>query len=147
MVAVPPHVWKLVSITLAILWIVSLFIPVAAQQTYGGPSWVRGWELLTIGWMGPFIGQFGWFANILIWITLACLARTVGPSEGFTFWLAGSLLLLTINSAFWSTIPDSAGRHPIVAFGAGYYLWMCAVGVSGVALILRTFLDGRSREE
>jgi hypothetical protein len=100
------------------------------------PDWYPGWIIFLMGWMGPFIGQFGWFANFLVPIAVVDRASNSRVSRRSAKAAAAMLLLLAINSAFWQNIPNDASLGPITSYGIGYYFWMAAVLLSAASLTL-----------
>jgi hypothetical protein len=88
-----------------------------------------GAEVLALGWMGVFIGQYGWAANPLWLVSLVCLLLRHRPA---TVVLAALAFMVgcTSFSLIGSRIPmDEAGtRHAIVsAFGPAFPVWLAAL--------------------
>jgi hypothetical protein len=105
------------------LWLISLFSPVATLDK-GRPG--RGYWLLLVGWLGPLVFQFGWFANPLLWTAwwLLFMAGEPGSSGGM---VGVGLVLTGLNAAIWDEIPTGNGSQKVTALHFGFYLWMATV--------------------
>ena len=107
----------------------SLFLPAeqyGAGYEFSELHWNSGWDMFLIGPMGPFVGEFAWYANpILIFATARLLwGRPVGLLAGFaTFLLAGSAVRNI------GKIGCVGGCGKTLALGSGYYLWLAAAGL------------------
>jgi hypothetical protein len=133
--------WRVVALLVTVSWWVSLTYPTVAYWNGGALIWVEPGDVLLEGWLGVFEGQFAWYANLIIWLSVAELTRVKlhGPIHSLT---VGSILLICFaQAAFWRSIDN----YEIAAFGSGYYCWMSAVGVAGSALVLRWLVERRSR--
>ena len=120
---------------------VSLFLYIIACAT---PAMVleketwRGYEVLWMGWMGFFLGQFAWFAN-LFWflgLLLAFFRRWI-----LTFILSGLALLISLDAfSFVGTrIPlDEANVNTtlFLRYDIGFYFWLASLAavVLGAAM-------------
>ena len=104
-----------------------------------GPDPMNGFNILMIGWMGVFVGQFAWFANPFILLS--------GIVFLFRQWLASILVILvglaiSLNTftLFGQEIPaDEANvnKLSLVSLGPGYYLWIASmVVILGGAIVL-----------
>lgn len=99
-----------------------------------------GWATLLMGWMGLFIGQFGWLANfpyLAALITLLCRQwRTTAILTAVAF-LIGLHAFALLNRE----IPlDEGGvnKGTIVAIGMAPWVWLASIVLPGVgALMLR----------
>ena len=99
-----------------------------------------GFRILIIGWLGALIGQFGWFANLflLVSIFLLLFRRWIGA-------LISSLLALVIAlqtfMLFSQKVPanEAATRQlDLLSLKVGFYLWLASMICLGIgALILR----------
>lgn len=126
-----------------LLWTASLLLPVAIM----GPdpdNVFPGWLILLMGWMGPFAGHFGWFANLVF------PAVVVLPLIRPTPVIANSIALavqipLAINALFWDRMYGDNGSGPIESFGLGYYLWFTAIFGSALVLLIVTVAEIRIR--
>ena len=94
-----------------------------------GPDPMNGLNILLLGWMGVFIGQFAWFANPFIALSALILL--------FRQWLAAIIAILiglaiSLNTfaLFGQEIPaDEANvnKLTLVSLGPGYYLWVASM--------------------
>jgi hypothetical protein len=130
---------RLIPVVAFLLWLLSLNLRAATVSHLGGDQVFYGSDILALGWMGPLIGQFGWFANLLLPLGLAFLllerGRSLYPVIGW------SLLVLAANSSFWDRIPDDSGQNYIIKFEPGFYCWMIAVVSVGIYLIFAYWRD------
>ncbi len=114
-----------------LLWAVSNVLPalrlieepiIPAYQT------MMGWELLTLGWMGPLAGHFSWYANPLMAIALICtLARWRRAAQVFA--TLAALLALSSLSLIVMGLPKNEGGVGHLGFSAflpGYFAWALA---------------------
>jgi hypothetical protein len=87
---------------LAILacWIASLLLPTIDTQTSSGMVTDTGWTIAVVGWLGPLIGQFGWFANLILIPALGLAAGQFGRAPRAKPAVGVILLVLVLNSAF-----------------------------------------------
>ena len=114
----------------AILYTVSLAVPALEFRNLDGSrSLLLGYQALLTGWLGVFVFQFAWFANIVLIIgaiTFACKAWTP------TFFLGGFALALTMNTLtlFFSALPGidtpSSGGQ-LTQVGIGFILWVGSI--------------------
>ncbi len=115
---------RLAALWLA-LWLGSLALPVAIMGRHIDDIY-RGWSILMIGWMGAFVLQFGWFANLAFLLAVGMLAF----SRKRTLWasvLTFPLVAATVDALFWHEIDGDNGPAQIQSFGVGYYLWFAAM--------------------
>jgi hypothetical protein len=116
--------------TAAFLWLASFFLPAVRL----GEDWELGWRVAEMGWAGPLVMQFGWYANLIMLPALGRLAfgKPGGDSDA---WKLGLILfLLWFNTLFWTEIPFDPGPLTIAARGAGYYAWMASLLVVWLGL-------------
>ena len=108
-----------------LFWVVSLATPVAIM----GPlpdNVFPGWSILMVGWLGVFVLQFGWFANLVFVACCTLIGFGIGgPRTRFA--LSIGLSALAINALFWREMYGDNGSAPILSFGLGYYLWFIAM--------------------
>jgi hypothetical protein len=108
------------------LWGLSLALPAVVTNPIGHDDVGYGWMILMTGWLGPFIGQFAWLANVLFFFVLRFLRR--GWSDNG---LPGLSAIFTglgaVNALFWRRMFFDSGYEPIVRHGAGYYVWLIAM--------------------
>lgn len=125
-----------VRCALVLLWTLSLCLPV--WRTVHDTGWMMGWLVLLMGWMGPLALQFGWFANLLL------LAYALLPASGLVGAFIYTILLAitVISSTFFKWLPVDSGDSHIVAWGAGYYVWMSVMVATAAYSLLRVFVLG-----
>ena len=121
---------SLMACLLAGCWLLSQVLPVAVTNN----EEVKGWTVLLSGWLGPFAGQFGWFANPVFAISIPLVAG--GPRAARANGIAAAALLLLTASAFtWHDLQFDMGKEQIRSFGPGYYLWFLAMFGAAAAMI------------
>ncbi len=132
-----PRIWAFAAVLVSFfLFVVACALPVLAFESGNEPHWF-GAQILLMGLMGIFIGQFAWFANPLLWLAwLACLLR---------WWIASAIIamlgLVVALSSFLivgASIPmdEAAVRKETVSFlHAGFYVWLLAFLVAVAAPI------------
>ena len=99
-------------------FVLSLTMP--AFYATNGPAY--GMYFLMLGWLGPLIGQFGWFANLLLLVShLLSLRGWFGKAAACG--LLATLLALT-SLSMRALYGGSDGSYPIVRTGTGVYLWI-----------------------
>lgn len=107
----------------------------------GDPCATPGLNLLALGWLGVFAGQFAWLANpllFLVWGLTWWRPRAAGlglAAASGALLLAGSFLLTR------QILMDEGGHYAaLVAYRAGYWLWLGSTAsqvVAGVVSWLR----------
>ncbi|WP_386780325.1 hypothetical protein [Luteolibacter ambystomatis] len=111
-----------------------------AYYLKNGDRWSGG-QVLLMGWMGLFLGQLGWFANLLYFpalITLLCRCWKT------TVILAGVAFLIGLHSfalALQEIPLDEGGvnKTTVTAIGAAPVVWLASfVVLGGGAWMLRT---------
>ena len=126
---------KFLMASMLIVWVVSLFLPVVTVAIVGGPQLYDGLWVLTSGFLGPMILQFGWFANLLIIPAAIVVWRGRAADRKSRLWLGLAFLCLAFNTMFWGSIADAVRDYPIIAWHVGYFAWMAAIVGMGVLLI------------
>jgi hypothetical protein len=133
-----------VAALLMLCWATSLVLPTVAISLRG--EFNPGAYVLMIGWMGPLVGLFGWFANFLLpGVLVLTLFATPAPRPMLAVF-AAVLLALCLNSLSWDHIPSGDSTSKISAFGPGYYLWLSTMAAAAVWLAILA-LAPRQREE
>lgn len=112
---------------------VACVLPALQFQNLAGVEqlWYGGMILL-VGWMGALVGQFGWFANLLLfasWISAAFRWRL-----GAVLFAAAALLVAIQSFAlFGEAIPaDEGGFNKLMLTHllAGFYFWIASIVIS-----------------
>jgi hypothetical protein len=83
----------------------------------GAGEWTGGLEALARGRAGPLIGQFGWYANPLIAISIITLPCGRRPNL-ILFCIAAILCILTRGTL--QSFPTDNTLDLVVAFGTGW---------------------------
>lgn len=140
-----PQVRRRLLWTALALFIASLALPAVSSGQFfrddlicrGDVSWARGWSLLLMGLLGPFVGQFEWLANLLMLLAVATAGSSV-LMRALCLVSALAALALTAVTPFTFTSVKVDGGVPdiICSFGPGYYLWLaCSVLVLIASLL------------
>lgn len=120
-----------------LLFLVSLALPALQFTTTSGRDTMPGLAVLIFGGFDVFDGVVGWLANPLLalaWLMLALRKRVPAAllsvaSLGFAI---SSVQLFTTG-----VMKDEGGaRHPLEAFGSGYYLWCAAIAATLVGALV-----------
>lgn len=143
---VSPLVGRLVVLGIVLvgvaLFATSLAFDAVEYSRMGKPSM----ELLTLGWMGPMLMHFGWYANVflpLAWLLALVLKR---PTAVISILIGGLGLLIGLTSFYTLSEFSLFGRHEgetagdFVAWAPGIFLWtaslLTGVGAGVVSLVL-----------
>jgi hypothetical protein len=121
-----------IALALGLAWFASLGLPAAHLADGDAPE---GISILIIGWIAVMMLQPAWLGNLLIWIVLPLVAKRGRPWTRTLRSCGIALIGCAIAALFWRDLPDDSGSNLIVAYGAGYYLWMIAVLGSGIAAL------------
>jgi hypothetical protein len=104
-----------------------------------------GYMVLFLGWMGPFIGQFAWYANPLLFVgTITFLFRKWIATLVFialTLLMAANTFLL-----FFQEVPaDEAGVNMLVLqnLHIGFYLWIASILTIGIGAVVLWRVEAR----
>jgi hypothetical protein len=122
---------RLVALGWLAAWAASLPLPAA----YNENGVTHGFDVLALGWLGPLMLHFGWFANLLLPVAMATFLFGAAPSRSWPQLVGWMILLCGLNSLAWFNIPDDSGPNPIERYGLGYYSWMLATIGGGGWLI------------
>jgi hypothetical protein len=116
------------------LWIASLIYP-AAYDVTGRP--IYGYEVLVLGFFGVWYLIIGWFANIILPISLFIFVSFQKPA--LRTMNVGALLLgaCALSSLLWNSWPHATQYDAPIKFGPAFYLWMSAVGGTAITLLAR----------
>jgi len=137
--------WRAVAIILGLGWAASLALPVATFGAGQGETWY-GWSVLLLGWVGFFLGQFAWVANLLFATALVLLVRGRPP----LVWglMVGVLTsVLAAHALSWDMVYQTGGgTAPVLAYWSGYYLWVAVTFAGGAALCAAAVVTERRVE-
>jgi len=113
----------------AAFWFSSLYF-VVFLTTRGDP--LTGQYFLLAGWLGPLVGEFSWFANLLYGWALLRLLVNVNANVLISTSLSVLLVmtsLLYVDSGFDLSVGASKGEgvYYFYGIGIGYYLWLASM--------------------
>lgn len=147
----PPHILYMqlgVLLLSLFIYLVACVTPALRFDSSNGDDPMIGFNLLLIGWMAVFYGQFGWFANPLLALALLLFL--------FKRWLLTLILvILTLAVAantltlYGQTLPaDEAGvnKMELVSLGVGFYLWIASMVIIGLGAIGLWALNRRAKQ-
>ena len=103
-----------------------------------------GFEVLAMGWLGAFFGQFAWFANLLLLLAIAMLLFRRWTATLVCSLLAALLALNTLLILSQEIPLDEGGiRHTeVTGLGVGFYIWLLSLLSIGAGAV---FLRQRER--
>lgn len=138
-----PRVWRIVAAIVGLLWLGSILVPAVEPQN---DSAYPGYMILMLGWLGVFIFQFGWFANLLIppALVLLLLERS---SRLLPRLIGGGLLVFSLNALFWHEMYYDNGSSPIEVYHPGYFMWFLANLIAALALFARVHFQEEDQDE
>ena len=119
----------LIACSLPYLIACALPVAVSCVNQNGKPEQFSGLWLLSIGWMGPLLGQFAWFANVFnIGAVASLLVGSYRTSIGFSI----ITLLVSLDTFAWhvqEVYLDEGGVHKCTldSLSAGAYFWFLAL--------------------
>ncbi|RKH69218.1 hypothetical protein [Corallococcus aberystwythensis] len=121
------------------LFVIACFMPALITRTPhgGGDSAVNGAFLLLIGSTAVVSGNFGWFANPLLAVSLVMLAM---GKDRKALWWGGTACVLGLSSIFGMHSYNSDVRGTAI----GFYVWMASLLVVPVAASRLSQRDTRS---
>ena len=122
---------RLVALSWLAAWAASLPLPAA----HVGNRVTYGFDVLMLGWLGPLMLHFGWFANLLLPLAMAAFLFGAAPSRSGPQIVGWLILLCGLNSLVWVDLYSDGSTKPIELHGSGYYLWMLATIGGGAWLI------------
>ncbi len=141
-----------VALASVVAWVVSLFLPVGLvylEQNADQPQITRGWEVLLFGWGEPidrpWLGMFGWFANIpWIWTAVRLLyGRRANP-----IWLlVGCMLAVGALQPHHEDWFDDHGVNGDTIPQFGLYVWLSALAFLMVWITFDYFLSRAKERE
>jgi hypothetical protein len=117
----------------AAVFAIACALPALTFQNLAGAeqTW-HGGMIFAVGWMGALVGQFGWFANVLLlasWISAGFRWR-----PGAAFFAAGALLLAAQSlSLFGEAIPSDesgADKLTLTHLLPGFYFWLTSIVIA-----------------
>jgi hypothetical protein len=134
--------WRAVAIVLGLGWAASLALPVARLGDGAGELW-QGWTVLMLGWLGFFLGQFAWLANLLFATALVLLVRGRPPLVwGIMIGVLTSML--AAHALSWTSVYREGGSTaPVLSYGSGYYVWIAVIFAAGAILCAAALLGER----
>jgi hypothetical protein len=97
-----------------------------------------GYMVLLLGWLGPFIGQFAWYANPVLFVGMITFLVRQWVA---TIVLIALSLLMAANTflLFFQGVPaDEAGVNMLTLqnLHIGFYLWIASILTIGIGAIL-----------
>lgn len=134
---------RAVAALVGLLWLGSLLAP--AVEPLNDDAY-PGYMILMIGWLGVFILQFGWFANVLILPAIVLLLIKRSGRRRLHL-MGGSLLALSLNALFWSEMHYDNGSRPIEIYHSGYFMWFSATLIAALALFARARFQEEEQNE
>jgi membrane-bound ClpP family serine protease len=105
-----------------------------------------GWNVLAVGWVGIFILQFGWFAN-LFWLSgLVCGFVKFFRTGRIIAFVGLVLSIVSIVMLYSQEIPANEGNVgpplKLIGLGIGCWFWL----LSQLLVICGTFCSARTAD-
>lgn len=117
-----------------VLWLLSLLLPgLVIPSHVDDLQFLRGYQILSNGWMGAIGGLFSWYVNPLFLLVCWKLLKTnkcPAFAAGLSVVLAGSMF-------FYSNIPSLPNAVAVYGYGWGAYLWCTAILLTPVAVSVK----------
>ena len=106
-----------------------------------------GYIVLLLGWLGPFLGQFAWYANPLLFVGMITFLVRQWVA---TIVLIALALLMAANTCllFFQEVPaDEAGVNMLTLqnLHIGFYLWIASILTIGIGAIILWRLEAPER--
>ena len=106
-----------------------------------------GYMVLFLGWLGPFIGQFAWYANPVLFVSMITFLVRQWMA---TLVLIALTLLMAANTflLFFQEVPaDEAGVNMLTLqnLHIGFYLWIASILTIGIGAIVLWRVEARER--
>jgi hypothetical protein len=138
----PRYSWRGRFLVLAItmvIYLIACSTPALEFNDADDPIYF-GFRIVVIGWLGAFIGQFAWFANLFLLVSIFLLL--------FRWWIStfvssvlALLMALQTFLLFSQKVPanEAATRYiELQSLKIGFYFWLASLLCIGIgALILR----------
>ncbi len=123
---------SLAAILISALWIIATFFPALGTCHSGRITWFDNLTVVFFGWLGPFFGMFGWYANLPLCISLIWLYRLKTPN------IIVAVLGLGLASTTFAPVRmahNTLRSEDLCVWGPGFWLWYaCFVIVLGLSL-------------
>lgn len=126
-----------------LLFVISLLLP---AYTVGvrleGARVFYGFEPLLLGWLGPFAGEFTWYANLCYFMALKSRNTTNAMQ-----WAVGGLgIALSFLLASQTFLNEGVGNAPLQSYEAGYYLWLASMSLLAARRVRVWYYEIKGRE-
>ncbi|MCB5206226.1 hypothetical protein [Methylovorus mays] len=125
-----------------LLFLTSLFLP---AYTVGGikegASVMYGYNALLIGWLGPFSGEFTWYANLCYLMAL----KTKNITYALLWAVSGFGIALSFLFATETYLNEGVGNAPLQSYEAGYYFWLAAIGLLTIRQGIVAYSEAKKR--
>ena len=129
---------RLIYAAVLVLFIASLFTPIISVSRNAfmhlecaNPNEASGWFFLLMGPLGVFAGQFGWFANPSMLLSILPLRKSLKSV------FAILAMVLAATSLTLTYIPNDIEGNMVCGFKPGLYLWLACPVLLLVAALLK----------
>ncbi|GEM_PF-2833759 len=133
--------WKNASLylTIAALVIFLASLPFNCIASYTSKHSMYGFSILLLGWLGPLVGTFAWYANLFF-----CYS-TIRLLKGKTVVISPIIAVLLSLDTFRYTeilLNEGGATVPVYGYGWGAILWFLSLGVIWLAAGIRSAQEG-----
>lgn len=108
-------------------WVSSLWFPAFYTDTNA----LMGYWVLISGWLGIITFQFGWFANLLIFLAVLWMYKY--PIRATL--VAAAAVLIATQSFWFMVMPGKDENINIIGQGLGFWLWYSSLIIICVGII------------
>lgn len=122
---------------IVVLWTAALLfrsIGTCSEDVAGAVKWWENGVVVLIGWLGPFRLEFGWWANIPIFVSAVTLLRGRVPKP----WIVAVGAALAASALWPVRLPYNEGGTEwgkVCAFGLGFWLWFACSLIPGLFVL------------
>lgn len=94
-----------------------------------------GYDVLAVGWLGIFSGDYAWYANLLVLVAFVLALMARAPRAAAV--LSGGSVLLGLDAFRFTGMPShNVPGQPLDHLGSGYYVWEVSLAVLLAAQIV-----------
>lgn len=119
-------------------WVSSLWFPAFYTDTNA----LMGYWVLISGWLGIITFQFGWFANLLIFLAVLWMYKY--PIRATL--VAAAAVLIATQSFWFMVMPGKDENINIIGQGLGFWLWYGSLIIMCIGIIFGSDTEAPAKE-